>query len=748
MNNKLSITALLLIIFGYASKAQTLDKDTIQVNEISIFEHQVRKTEGVLKLNVPLKYIPTATSTIDSKSLESFAIQSVNDAFDYTTGITPKMNYGGFQTFRMRGFGSPIVMVDGQLDYRMAYSNSAPISSTANIERIEYLKGPASALYGGSSVGGIVNIVRKNPWSSAENRASYSISSYNNHDARVSTCHRIGDNLSYRVDANWIQSDGWRDNGKTVKNLYFALGWKLSSKDQIEFRFGAFNDRYDTEAGTPSFTHDIYATNGDKKTYNKGDLPKNMDRKQRYNDPADFLKSKNLNGYVKWEHHFNPKNYLAISTSYSQDDIDYFSTEELTYITSKSDIKDHYYMKGDQKVYIDINHLQRSYPLRFQHLTNTLQSNIEYNSTFRLLGAMHHTSSGISYFQTKRDGYTGYNADDIWGAGKGATISVENPELYQGEIDSKFSAVRRYNDRILAFNIQDLIDITPHFKMMLGARVDHFFFNKSKASVDANKDTGDFTKEGSFTDQAFSYKTGMVYEIAKTISLYGSISNFYKPYRTIYNENYIYKDTNGNIIAPNKGGKIFDPEEGLQYELGAKVEKSKVSIQANLYHITKKNIKTYLGKEDGKKVYGQIGEVTSKGAEVDITSYLTKEIELNGGYCYNKTQDSNNKQGSFAPNNSAYGRISWHKNRGLLKGLSAWWGIVYTDTQFSDSANTYLLPSSLVQNIGLKYEHNHMWIQANIRNISNEMYYNSSIYSNQYVAAPERNWGITLGLRF
>ncbi|QZT38422.1 TonB-dependent receptor [Halosquirtibacter xylanolyticus] len=740
----LTLITTLLCVTTYAQK---LGKDTISIHEVAIHANQIHPRENALQLDVPLKYIPTATSTISGKTLEELDIHSINEAFDYTTGVKTRMNYGGFQTFRLRGFDKPVVMQDGQIDYRMVYSSSAPMTSLSNVSKVEFIKGPASALYGGSSVGGIINIVRKSPWDKEEGRISFNTGSYNTNDFQLNYCKQISPKLAIRLDGNILRSDGWRDNGVNKNNLYFALGWKASDKDELQLRLGAFDDQYDTEAGTPAFKNDIFSSKNDTKIYNKGELPSNMSPDQRYNDPTDFLKSKNQNIYLSWKHQFTHNNYLDLTASFNNDDIDYFSTEELTYITSDTEEKDHYYMKGDQKQYIDINQIKRSYPLRFQHKTKTIQSTLAFHSTFNLLGMKHHTASGINYFQTFRDSYTGYGKDDVWGPGEHAVISVENPILNQGEIHHKLSAVNTYDDVIVGINVQDLIDVTKHFKIMIGGRLDNFFFNKEVAKVDEHKNKSNIDNKGSYTDHAFSYKLGMVYEVANNVSLFGSVSNFYKPYRETYNANYIYKDTNGNKITPSGDDKIFDPETGIQYELGIKVERNNLSAQATAYKITKNNIKSYLGKEDNKKVYGQIGEINSTGLELDITYYVTKALDINGGYGYNKTLDSKDQQGAFSPQNTAYGRVRYKLSQGMFKGLSAWWGMVYTDTQFSDSGNTYLLPSSTVQNIGLRLDKKHYWIQANVKNLTDQLYYNSAVYSNQYIASPGRNWSVTLGLK-
>lgn len=743
-----SLTLILCLVTGHVFSQTRIDKDTIQIDEVAIHGTSLHTKESALKVDVPLKYIPVSTATINNKEMETLDVKSINDAFNYTTGIKARQNYGGFQTFRMRGFGKPVIMMDGQIDYRMVYSSSAPMSSLANVARVEYLKGPASALYGGSSVGGIINIVRKSPWDKEEGSLLYNIGSYNSHDVRLSYSKHINPNLAVRLDGELLRTDGWRDNGKKINNLYFALGWKPSTNDNIELRIGAFNDRYDTEAGTPAFKNNIFETATDKQVYSKGELPSNMTREQRYNDPADFLKSINKNVSVEWTHDFTQDQSLRLVASYNDDNIDYFSTEELTYVTSKDKAMDHYYMNGDTKTYIDVNTLQRSYPLRFQHVTRTFQASLEYLSKVNVLGMDHHITLGHNSYYTDRNSYTGYGKDDVYGPGEHALVSVENPTLYQGDIFHKLSRVNAYDDKIFGFYLQDLVELTNTTKLMLGGRYDFFFYDKKTADVDSDKNWSNISETKSMKDNSFSYKVGLVQEVMDDVTLFGSVSSFYRPYREVYNPNYIYQDKNGVAYDASSKDHVFDPEDGVQYELGAKVEKRFFSLQANVYSITKHNVKTYVGKnEENKNIYSQLGKVKSKGAELDFSWLFADNWKLRAGYGYNETLDSNDKEGSFSPKNTAYGSLDYKFTTGAMKGLSMWWGVVYTDKQFTNSSNSYEVPSYVVQNLGARYDKKHYWLQLNVKNLTDELYYDSAVYSNQYIASPGRNWSVTLGVK-
>ena len=55
------------------------------------------------------------------------------------------------------------------------------------------------------------------------------------------------------------------------------------------------------------------------------------------------------------------------------------------------------------------------------------------------------------------------------------------------------------------------------------------------------------------------------------LSLYASMGSFFKPNNTVYTDNYIYLDKNGNRYFPEEGRGVR-PGEGWQFEIGLKYD--------------------------------------------------------------------------------------------------------------------------------------------------------------------------------
>jgi iron complex outermembrane receptor protein len=86
----------------------------------------------------------------------------IADLADYSPGISRSSNYWGMDTptFHLRGFNAG----ESTAYYRdgFRYQARGPVPM-ANVEALEILRGPVSALYGWSDPGGAVQIITKKP---------------------------------------------------------------------------------------------------------------------------------------------------------------------------------------------------------------------------------------------------------------------------------------------------------------------------------------------------------------------------------------------------------------------------------------------------------------------------------------------------------------------------------------------------------------------------------------------------------
>ena len=160
---------------------------------------------------------------------------------------------GGSGAITIRGIGgSPntdmLVLIDGLPQYAGLYGH--PIADnyqTMMTERVEVIRGPASIFYGSNAMGGVVNIVTKQPKSDTIlTNLHLQGGSYYTLDAGITNQVRKG-KFSSAVGFNYSRTDGHRPNMDFDEyNAFLQLGydltanWRMSAMGDIAY-FNASN---------------------------------------------------------------------------------------------------------------------------------------------------------------------------------------------------------------------------------------------------------------------------------------------------------------------------------------------------------------------------------------------------------------------------------------------------------------------------------------------------------------------------
>ncbi len=118
---------------------------------------------------IELKNAETGRSieVINGSSIQLLPVTTIDELLRYVPGIDARQR-GAFGTqtdFSIRGsnFNQVLVLIDGQKinDPLTSHFNSNIPISPSEIERIEIIRGPASAEYGPDATGGVINIITK-----------------------------------------------------------------------------------------------------------------------------------------------------------------------------------------------------------------------------------------------------------------------------------------------------------------------------------------------------------------------------------------------------------------------------------------------------------------------------------------------------------------------------------------------------------------------------------------------------------
>jgi outer membrane receptor protein involved in Fe transport len=157
-----------------------------------------------------LKELPASVSVIGTQEMET--VKFVDSRRELLKRIP---GYSMIRNLRIPigGKNYTVNLVDG-LAISSAFGSgtigSAEDTNTFDIERIEVVKGPASALYGSHALGGVINVITRKPPEEAEFRLWGEGGRYDRRRGGVSAAGST-DRLGYFLDANRLDYQGWQD---------------------------------------------------------------------------------------------------------------------------------------------------------------------------------------------------------------------------------------------------------------------------------------------------------------------------------------------------------------------------------------------------------------------------------------------------------------------------------------------------------------------------------------------------------
>jgi vitamin B12 transporter len=129
---------------------------------------------------------------------------------------------GGSAEVRLRGAetGHTLVLIDGVRvnDFATARDDfDFALISPNDIERIEILRGPQSAVYGSDAIGGVINIITRKPAAGMSASAKIEGGSYGTHTERLSGNMSLGD-FAMRFSGSYFSSEGFSRRGDPDEN--------------------------------------------------------------------------------------------------------------------------------------------------------------------------------------------------------------------------------------------------------------------------------------------------------------------------------------------------------------------------------------------------------------------------------------------------------------------------------------------------------------------------------------------------
>ncbi|MGD1936721.1 MAG: TonB-dependent siderophore receptor [Cyanophyceae cyanobacterium] len=618
------------------------------------------------RTDTPLRDIPQSIQVIPESILEAQQAIRLEDALRNVSGVVLEERTATAERFTLRGFPSASVLRDG---FRLTFGSEGNPGNQelANLERIEVLKGPASILFGSLEPGGVINLVTKKP--SREPFYGLNLRGGNREffEPSLDFSGPISEDgrLTYRLNVLYRTQDSVQDYDNDFERFFIAptLKWQISDRTDLTVYFEYDDTSGPLETGTVAFGDGI------------ADIPSD----RVLGDPDDLTESEKIRAGYDFEHRFNDNWKIRNAFRFNRTDVDtdVLFPSVLDEVTGNLD-----------RLLIFGNQEQNHYELQ----TNLVG---EFNT-----GALKHTLLvGVDLFRRENP------RQDKIGISNPQPLNIFDP-IYGPRPDPDslpFFINGENTTEALGIYLQDQISLSDSWKFLLGLRyetVEQTTFSRPTA----------FNPEGSESmsrnDDALSPRVGIVYQPTDELSFYGSYSTSFVP--------------NGAVTVDNS---FLDPEEGRQFELGARAEllEGNLTINLALFHLTKRNVAT--PDPDNLRFSVASGEQRSQGVELDVIGEILPGWNIVANYAYTDadiTEDNSGNEGNRiygVPEHNFNLWTTYEIQTGSLQGLELGLGVNYVGERFGDNANTFTLDDYFLTNAVIAYKKDNWRAALNFRNL-------------------------------
>jgi outer membrane receptor protein involved in Fe transport len=212
----------------------------------------------------PLAELPRSANIITAEDIALTPAANIVDLLSREANLNLRSFYGNTKKsgVDIRGQGDTytsnvLVMVDGirlnSADLSGADFSSLPLDQ---VGRIEIIRGANTVRYGGGAVGGVINIITKEPGSGVSMNANARAGSYSTYETGVGANWK-GEQLYFGGEATYQDSDGYRDNSDLeTKDLGLVLGFTPVEWFDAKLRGQWHRDDYGLPGGVNKDAYD------------------------------------------------------------------------------------------------------------------------------------------------------------------------------------------------------------------------------------------------------------------------------------------------------------------------------------------------------------------------------------------------------------------------------------------------------------------------------------------------------------
>lgn len=244
--SRLAVIGLMLAATHLQAEAiqdNTLQADTIKVTKLDSILVTGTRTERVLA------DVPVRTQVVTAADIQKTHAKDLQEALQYVPGLQLRPIHGKTGSgIWLQGIDANrvLILVDGN---PIAASTGSAVDTSqiavTDIQRIEIIKGAASAMYGTSAMGGVVNIItrqHKKPIAASITASSGSWGEQDFKNTPFSQRHLKGqvalnsEAWGFSIMADVRDQEGWTATPNSISNEGY-IGNKLNLASQLQYRF-------------------------------------------------------------------------------------------------------------------------------------------------------------------------------------------------------------------------------------------------------------------------------------------------------------------------------------------------------------------------------------------------------------------------------------------------------------------------------------------------------------------------------
>ena len=670
------------------------EKDSVKTTEIQAVSLQgtknfrSKKSDNVARLPLENLENPTVYSVVPKELMSEMNATDFNTAVASVPGVVVNnsVNDSGNDIF-MRGFRATA-------NFRNGLSMNPRVQSEiANVERVEVLKGPSGALFGGSlaSYGGVVNTITKRPKQDFGGLISYTTGSWgmNRITADINTPLNKTKTALARFNFAGYTQNSFQDAGFN-KGLFFAgsLSYKVNDKTTV---------RFDTELHTPDKTLNAFVRNSDVLTVSSmKDLQGIHSRSFTSNDISS--PRTNFLSMAEIEHRFNDK--WTSKTLYQRGEAN--ESRSIFLVLS----------------YKDNNTITRQIRTfdNFKITTDNVQQN--FIGDFKIGNFRNRMVIGLDYyFQKTNNQYPMY---EIPNRPKGHyfvpfdNVTLNASSSWKSISRSEVENLKRKSteDEVISFStisayVSDVFSFTDNFHVMASLRVDRY--------KNHNMILNGVQQDDEYTQTQLSPKFGLVYEIVKNqVTAFANYVNGFRNFAPSANENGVTTKWN--------------PEQGNQWEGGFKFDVFNKKLLATISYYNL-DINNRLVADPSGLGSRQDGRIKSQGVDFEMIANPVAGFNIIAGYGYNDNvyadrSKDNGKKMTWSPRHIANLWTSYKITEGDWEGLGFGAGLNYVDKAKLNQTNAFHVPAYTIVGATVFYDKSKYRIGLKLNNLFNETYWN------------------------